>query len=634
MIPASLERDRFIERAAGFAAFALPALLGVIAASREPYWLDSPELTAAVQTLGITHPPGHPLYVILAKPFTLLPLGGIAFRVSLASAFFGACASLLLYHLIFAIVRRLAQPLESWIVSTVSLAAALIAAVAPGWWFQCVRQEVYSLQAFLVLAALFPFAIFSLSPPDRADLRYLYLSAFLTGIGLTNHHFIMLCAVPCAVPQLVALSKRMPLRRLSGVVARLVAATTCGLVPYLLLPLRSASGVAVSLGGVHSPSELFWVVSAKVYQKTMARQHSTEFDERSVDALFTVMGQMGPVVVVVALGGFYMMLRRRRTRMTGALMALLAVVPLVLRAAMGFDPFNPDYYGYLLSTLAALSVGFAVFAAVLVNVVRSHARYGRIAAVALTVLLALIPLLRAKAAFPEVSLTSFRATRLLRDQGFRRAVPGSLIFAFDYNLFFMLWSARFIDGSRPDLTVTNPTMLAYPGYLNVTLAEHEELKPLARAMLVQGELTESAVASLALLSPFRMEPSLDLSEEVVRYMRPDAMLYQTVPEPLAPADVEAASPDYLATWQRLYEILGDGRKERETLRMLTWTHFQDALFMARRGDREGAMKAVEMARLLAPESPELKDLLSVLEAEGRGPVDIAPFVPKTGSDAP
>ncbi len=632
MSNARLERDRFIERAAGFVAFALPALLGVVAASHEPYWLDSPEFTAAVQTLGIPHPPGHPLYVILAKPFTLLPLGGIAFRVSLASVFFGACASLLLYHLIFKIVRRLADSLESWIVSAMSLTAALLATVAPGWWFQCVRQEVYSLQAFLVLAALFPFVMFSLSPPRQANPRYLYLAAFLTGIGLTNHHFIMLSAVPCAVPQIVALSKRMPLSQLGLVVAKLVAATAGGLLPYLFLPLRSASGVAVSLGGVHSLPELLWVVSAKVYQKSMAQQHSTSLNERSLDAFFTVMGQMGPIVVVVALGGFYMMMRRRRTRLTGVLMALLALVPMVLRAAMGFDPFNPDYYGYLLPTLVALSVGFAVFAAVLVNVVKAHKKFGRGAAVALTALLAAIPLARAKIAFPEVNLTEFRATRLMRDQGFRRASAGSLVFAFDYNLFFMLWSARFIDGGRPDITVANPTMLAYPGYLNSTLANHDEFKPLARAMLVQGELTESAVASLALLRPFRMEPALELSDEVVRYMRPDGMLYQTVPEPLAEADVQAASPDYLATWERLYQLLGEGREERETRRMLTWTHFQDALFMARRGDREGALKAVEMARLLAPESPELMGLEETLATGGRGAVDIAPFVPKTSSD--
>src|SRR3989337_1123896 len=51
---------------------------------------DSGELVAAVHTLGIPHPSGYPLYVLLGKLWTLVvPAGSIAFRMSLFSA---ACA--------------------------------------------------------------------------------------------------------------------------------------------------------------------------------------------------------------------------------------------------------------------------------------------------------------------------------------------------------------------------------------------------------------------------------------------------------------------------------------------------------------------------------------------------------------
>src|SRR5207244_10726492 len=45
--------------------------------------------------LGIDHPPGYPLHTLLGKLFTLLPVGSIALRVHLLSAFFGAltCAA-------------------------------------------------------------------------------------------------------------------------------------------------------------------------------------------------------------------------------------------------------------------------------------------------------------------------------------------------------------------------------------------------------------------------------------------------------------------------------------------------------------------------------------------------------------
>ena len=50
------------------------AFLAVYAAGacRTIYVGDSGELVAAVATLGIPHPPGYPLYVLLGKLWTLL----------------------------------------------------------------------------------------------------------------------------------------------------------------------------------------------------------------------------------------------------------------------------------------------------------------------------------------------------------------------------------------------------------------------------------------------------------------------------------------------------------------------------------------------------------------------------------
>jgi hypothetical protein len=51
---------------------------------------DGGDLITAAYTLGIPHPTGYPLYVLLARLFTFLPWGGIAYRVNLMSAFFAA----------------------------------------------------------------------------------------------------------------------------------------------------------------------------------------------------------------------------------------------------------------------------------------------------------------------------------------------------------------------------------------------------------------------------------------------------------------------------------------------------------------------------------------------------------------
>ena len=51
---------------------------------------NSGEFQFVADILGIAHPPGYPLYTMLGKLFTLIPLGDVAYRVNLMSAFFAA----------------------------------------------------------------------------------------------------------------------------------------------------------------------------------------------------------------------------------------------------------------------------------------------------------------------------------------------------------------------------------------------------------------------------------------------------------------------------------------------------------------------------------------------------------------
>ena len=48
---------------------------------------DSAEFQTTAYTLGIGHPTGYPIYMLIAKLFTFLPVGEIAYRVNLFSAF-------------------------------------------------------------------------------------------------------------------------------------------------------------------------------------------------------------------------------------------------------------------------------------------------------------------------------------------------------------------------------------------------------------------------------------------------------------------------------------------------------------------------------------------------------------------
>src|SRR2546428_11422613 len=96
--------------AVGVAVFAIYAL----GACRTIYVGDSGELVTAVHLLGIPHPSGYPLYILLGKLWTvLIPTGSIAFRMSLFSASAAAAAC----SLLFLLCRRLAFFLVAFVVA-------------------------------------------------------------------------------------------------------------------------------------------------------------------------------------------------------------------------------------------------------------------------------------------------------------------------------------------------------------------------------------------------------------------------------------------------------------------------------------------------------------------------------------
>jgi len=617
--------DIFIYKVAAAASFLLPATIAVLFASPTVYWLDSPEFTAAVQTLGIPHPPGHPLYIMLVKPFTLLPIGSIAFRVSVASALFGAIASYLLFKLTFAIISKATPSATGGINAILSFVVAILTATSPGWLFQCVRAEVYSLQIMLVIGAIYPLTLFSLRGEDRDD-RLLYLSAFIFGLGLTNHHFIMLAALPASIPALVMLTKNRGGAGAAKTSVKMGLIALSGLLPYLFIPLRSAAGAPISLGAIRTVADFFWVVSAKVYQKSMAKEHVVSLDDRTVDAIMTLMGELGPVLVIAALGGIYMLLRNPNTRMSGVILFLLGTVTLLLRAIMGFDPFNPDYYGYMLPAITALSIAAAVFAAISIDVLRFAFPNMRAIPWILSTALIILPASKLDVAKNKADLSSFRATRLFYNMTMKDVEPNALVLTSYYKLFFILWSAKYIDGSRPDVTVINPQLFGYPGYLAAVIKERPDLKKLARSMVVNGKITEATVADLAMRMPLRVEPSPWIEDKAAEHLIPAGPVYQAVPEPLGKSDIIAGAKTSEARWQRFYQLLGPKWKDHETWRMLSWSHYLDAIFLARRGAIKAADKAVNHAETLGNHTPQIQGLRKAIDAGKSGPIDVTKFL--------
>jgi hypothetical protein len=207
---------------------------------------------------GIAHPPGYPLYTLLAALFAQLPLDSVAQRVQLFSAVSAAGACCCVYLCARLLGARRAP----------SFVAAMALGLSDTFWSQAIVAEVYALNAFFTFLVL----ALCLRLDDVWSKPWLRFTAFALGLGLANHWPLMLLGGPGFV---AVLARPGQIReRATGLLRdspALLACFACGLLPYLYLPIRSAyAPEMMAYGPVSSLSEL---------ASYIARSHFAEFEQ-------------------------------------------------------------------------------------------------------------------------------------------------------------------------------------------------------------------------------------------------------------------------------------------------------------------------------------------------------------------
>jgi hypothetical protein len=120
-----------------------------------PFW-DAGEFIATSWILGVPHPPGTPLYVLLGRVACLFPFGTVAERVNGLSAVAGALA---VFFTVLATARLLRPrageaPQWPWIAPVGSVVAGLFTAFSNTFWINSIEAEVYSLSSMVMAIAL------------------------------------------------------------------------------------------------------------------------------------------------------------------------------------------------------------------------------------------------------------------------------------------------------------------------------------------------------------------------------------------------------------------------------------------------------------------------------------------------
>jgi len=224
---------------------------------------DTSEYIATAHILGIPHPPGNPLFVVLGRVWSVLlsPTGlPVAVRINLLAAVTSSVAAgfyfLVAHRILWSFVRRLGDAageesergpaLPAWGIIVGAGASVLLSATAFTVWNQStVNEKVYTVSVAIIAVVVW----LALRWMDRRDedsgLRFLLGALFLVTLGSTNHLMSVL-PFPALVLFVLLVGPGVLLRRVFWI--RAIPLVVVALSFNFFLPIRAAQDPVINEG--------------------------------------------------------------------------------------------------------------------------------------------------------------------------------------------------------------------------------------------------------------------------------------------------------------------------------------------------------------------------------------------------
>ena len=192
----------------GWAVFAVAAMVYLMTMEPVSSLWDCSEFIATSYKLEVGHPPGAPLFMMLARLATLFAFGnpdyvGIAVNAmnSLASAF----CILFLFWTITHLARRLVTrdgaqltAANTWAVLGAGAVGALAYTFTDTFWFSAVEGEVYALSSMFTALVVWLMLKWEEQADEPHSSRWIVLITYLMGLSIGVHILNLLC-IPALV---------------------------------------------------------------------------------------------------------------------------------------------------------------------------------------------------------------------------------------------------------------------------------------------------------------------------------------------------------------------------------------------------------------------------------------------------
>lgn len=430
-VPDAVARLSDVQRAAVLATAAI-LLVYAATALRGVSFGDWAEMQHVPARLEVPHTTGYPLYVLLGKAFSLLPVGSVAFRATLLSATAAAGA----IGMLVLIAGRLG------VRPVIALAAGIAVAATPTLWEEATYSEMNTLHLFLSTIVIHRALVWR----DERRERDLRLGALFSGLALSNH--LLAVSVVAVVIVFVLIEDRLRLLRRPRLLLELALLFAVGLSFYLFIVIRAMTGPPEIYAGLRSLDGLISFLTGAQFRGDMhfgtgesladtwrAVPDLVAGIERGSNLAFSLLPIAGAAILV------------RRDRWAGWLTAALLAANVYM-----FIGYRGDLPHYLLLAWLILGLWLAVAAEGAVRWLRARlgsrleeAEFGFVA-------LAVLFLLSNWTAHDQSgNRLGEEYTRTVFDH-----LPPNAVLVTYWDTLTTLGYAHCIDGARPDVAVIPP----------------------------------------------------------------------------------------------------------------------------------------------------------------------------------
>jgi tetratricopeptide (TPR) repeat protein len=460
---------------------------------------DSGELIVVARGLGIAHPPGVPLWIILSHLASLVPLGNVAQRINFSSALFAALTCAMLTLVVVEVIitaskrrKKGTKKIEELgvthpMMAAPALGAGLLMAFSRTLWSYATITEVYALNALLIVIIFFlMFRWRRHIVEDRLHLStasssgqvtrhdvFLYWAALIFGLALGVHHVTVALTLP-AVAVIVFRTQGVRFFTSRRLVYAALISIGALVAVYAYLPLAASRSPVINWGHPRSLQEIWWHLTGRQYQVYFSFKPEImgqQFAEFCRMALREFGFPWLPLSLVLAFAGLADAFKRDRT----IFWFLLTIVVADLAYALSYE-IAEDKDAYYLPTFISIAIAAGLGIRWLIRSAVSKSLPVVKPSLAAVVAVLVVSMIALTANWPFNNRRHYFIAHDYVDNLLKAIAPNGLLLTLDWQVVSPMFYAQEIEELRPDVKVVDINLLrrswyfdylkhAYPGLI-------------------------------------------------------------------------------------------------------------------------------------------------------------------------